>query len=103
MVHWPSNAYGDWTFPRDRRAPTVGHVEAALEQAYSDQAVDRMIDLYCDWREAAADARVAYADYLTVPPPDRTLAFAVYFASVDQEQAAADTYARHIADMGSGR
>ena len=75
------------------------HVRATLDQVYSDQAIDRMIELYCDWREASADVRAAYAGYSQSQPSDRALAFAAYGAALDQEQSASEAYAIHIVHM----
>jgi hypothetical protein len=62
----------------------------------SPELIDRMIELYCDWRTAVWDARAVYARFLNAPAPDRTLAFAAYTAALDQEESACEAYAAQI-------
>lgn len=64
-------------------------------QASPDQ-VDRLIELYCDWRIEASIVRVAYGRFSEADPVDRTLAFAAYLAALDRERAASDAYAEQI-------
>jgi hypothetical protein len=71
--------------------------------------VDRMIELYCDWRSGCWNVRAAYERFLDAPPPDRAAAFAAYTAALDQEEAACEAYAAQIraiqsryADAGTG-
>jgi hypothetical protein len=58
--------------------------------------VDRMIELYCDWRTASWDVRAAYDRYLEAPGPDRAVAFAAYTAALDREESACEAYAAQI-------
>ena len=58
--------------------------------------VDRLIELYCDWRTACWDVRAAYEWFLDAPAPDRTVAFAAYTAALDREESACESYAAHI-------
>lgn len=58
--------------------------------------VDRLIELYCDWRVAHAHVRAAYEWFCAAPVEDRTVAFAAYGAALDREQCACDHYAAHI-------
>ena len=58
--------------------------------------VDRMIELYCDWRTGCWDVRAAYDRFLEAPAPDRAAAFAAYTAALDQEEAACDAYAAQV-------
>jgi hypothetical protein len=58
--------------------------------------VDRLIELYCDWRVAHAQVSGAYQGFCTAPVVDRTLAFAAYVAALDREQCACEAYAAHI-------
>jgi hypothetical protein len=60
------------------------------------QLVDRLIELYCDWRVAHAHVTAAYERFCTAPAADRTIAFAAYGAALDREQCACDFYAAHI-------
>jgi hypothetical protein len=55
--------------------------------------VDRMIELYCDWRTACWDVRAAYDRFLEAPASDRAVAFAAYTAALDREQSACEAYA----------
>jgi hypothetical protein len=58
--------------------------------------VDRLMELYCDWRTRCWDVRAAYEQFLDTPAPDRAVAFAVYTAALDQEESACESYAAHI-------
>jgi hypothetical protein len=58
--------------------------------------VDRMIELYCDWRTGCWDVRAAYERFVDAAAPDRAVAFAAYTAALDQEEAACDAYAAQI-------
>jgi hypothetical protein len=58
--------------------------------------VDRMIELYCDWRTACAEVRAAYGRFLDAASGERTLAFAAYTAALDREQSTCEAYARQI-------
>jgi hypothetical protein len=58
--------------------------------------VDRMIELYCDWRTACWDVRAAYDRFLDAPPPDRSVAFAAYTAALDREESACGFYAAQV-------
>jgi hypothetical protein len=60
------------------------------------ELVDRMIELYCDWRTASWDVRAAYDRFLDAPGPDRAVAFAAYTAALDREESACDAYAAQI-------
>jgi hypothetical protein len=63
--------------------------------------VDRMIELYCDWRTASWDVRAAYDRYLEAPGPDRAVAFAAYTAALDREESACEAYAAQIGAIQS--
>ena len=58
--------------------------------------VDRMIELYCDWRTGCWDVRAAYERFLKAPVPDRAVAFAAYTAALDQEESACEAYAAQV-------
>jgi hypothetical protein len=58
--------------------------------------VDRMIELYCDWRTACAEVQEAYGRFFDAGSGDRTLAFAAYTAALDREQSTCEAYARQI-------
>jgi hypothetical protein len=71
--------------------------------------IDRLIELYCDWRTGCWDVRAAYERFSDAPAPDRAVAFAAYAAALDQEESACEAYAaqiraiqsRHV-DAGAG-
>jgi hypothetical protein len=58
--------------------------------------VDRMIELYCDWRTACWDVRAAYDRFLEAPAIDRAVAFAAYTAALDREESSCEAYAGQI-------
>jgi hypothetical protein len=58
--------------------------------------VDRMIELYCDWRTACWDVRAAYDRFLEAPASDRAAAFAAYTAALDREESSGDAYAAQV-------
>jgi hypothetical protein len=58
--------------------------------------VDRMIELYCDWRTACAAVWAAYERFGNASATDRARAFAAYIAALDREQSACESYAAHI-------
>jgi len=60
------------------------------------EVVDRLIDLYCDWRMECSQVRTAYAQFTAAPPEERALAYAAYRAALDREELAAGEYARQI-------
>jgi hypothetical protein len=68
-----------------------------------DVLVDRMIDLYCDWRTACAEVRSTYERFCRARSPDRALAFAAYAAALDREQSACEDYAGQIKAIVSRR
>lgn len=55
--------------------------------------VDRLMELYCDWREQCLDVHAAYERFTVASPAERSLAFAAYEAALDLEEAACDAYA----------
>ena len=83
----------------------VGHVYDGSEEAevltaidsqVSPDQVDRLIELYCDWRTEASIVRMAYGRFSEADAADRTLAFAAYLAALDRERSASDAYADQI-------
>jgi hypothetical protein len=58
--------------------------------------VDRLIELYCDWRTVCAEVQAAYERFLDSEPRDRTMAFAAYSAALDREQCTSEAYARQV-------
>jgi hypothetical protein len=60
------------------------------------ELVDRLIELYCDWRTACSEVRAAYELFTAAAPDRRALEYAVYDAALDREESAADEYARQL-------
>lgn len=60
------------------------------------ELVDRMIELYCDWRIGCAQVRAAYERFCEASASDRTVAFAAYAAALDREQSACESYSEQI-------
>jgi hypothetical protein len=60
------------------------------------ELVDRLIELYCDWRAACAEVRAAYAKFTDASSPERSIAHAVYGAALDREESAANVYERQL-------
>jgi hypothetical protein len=58
--------------------------------------VDRMIELYCDWRTECAEVQAAYDRSLDCSPADRAAAFAAYTAALDREELACASYAAQV-------
>lgn len=58
--------------------------------------VDRMIELYCDWRTDCAEVQAAYERFSSAPASDRAVAFAAYTAALDREESACEAYAAQI-------
>jgi hypothetical protein len=63
--------------------------------------VDRMIELYCDWRTACWDVRAAYDRFLEAPASDRAVAFAAHTAALDREESACEAYAAQVQSIQS--
>lgn len=60
------------------------------------EVVDRLMELYCDWREHCLDVQGAYERFTAATPAERSLAFAAYQAALDLEEAACEAYATQI-------
>jgi len=60
------------------------------------ELVDRLIELYCDWRTECSAVRAAYAQFTAAPADGRALAYAAYGAALDREESAAADYARQL-------
>ena len=63
--------------------------------------VDRLIELYCDWRCECAHVRTTYARFAMAGASDRRRAFATYSAALDREGSAADAYQAQISAITS--
>jgi len=62
----------------------------------SADVIDRLMDMYLDWREECASLGAAYERWLSVPIEERNLAFAAYRAALDREEQASAVYAKHL-------
>jgi hypothetical protein len=60
------------------------------------ELVDRLIELYCDWRSACSEVHAAYGQFAAASAQHRGLAYAVYGAALDREELAAGEYSRHL-------
>jgi hypothetical protein len=60
------------------------------------ELVDRLIELYCDWRTKCWDVRAAYKEFTSASREERAVAYAVYGAALDREESAADEYALQL-------
>lgn len=60
------------------------------------ELVDRLIDLYCDWRTECSEVRAAYEEFAAAPAQQGALAYAAYCAALDREESAASEYARQL-------
>jgi len=58
-----------------------------------DRVVDDAVLAYAEWRQASAAVWDVYGRWESVAGSDRVCAHAAYLAAVDQEQAAANSYA----------
>jgi hypothetical protein len=59
-------------------------------------AIDRLIELYCDWREGCVGVHAAYERFSSAAADNRALAFAAYTAALDQEASASRSYEDHF-------
>lgn len=73
-----------------------GEPVKALGAQVRPELVDRMIELYCDWRTSCAEVQAAYERFLDASPSDRVVRFAAYQAALDREQSACESYAEQI-------
>jgi hypothetical protein len=60
------------------------------------ELVDRMIEVYCDWRTGCGEVQAAYKWFAAASSADRGAAFAAYTAALDREQAACESYAEQV-------
>jgi hypothetical protein len=63
-----------------------------LDPQVRPEAIDRLIELYCDWREECAVVQAAYERFSSAAADNRALAFAAYTAALDREAAAARSF-----------
>jgi hypothetical protein len=58
--------------------------------------VDRLLELYCDWRTECVAVRSSYEQFSSAPASERDFAFAAYSAALDREGSAAERYAAQL-------
>ena len=63
-----------------------------LDAQVRPEVIDRLIELYCDWREECAVVHASYARFSSAAADDRALTFAAYTAALDREAAASRSY-----------
>jgi hypothetical protein len=68
----------------------------ALAVQIRPDLVDRLIDLYCDWRTACAEVQTLYECFCEAPASERAVAFAAYAAALDREESACQAYAAQV-------
>ena len=68
----------------------------ALGAQVRPDLVDRLIELYCDWRTGCAEVQAAWERFRTASSGDRRIAFAAYLAALDREESACEFYARQV-------
>jgi hypothetical protein len=66
-----------------------------------DHLVDRLIELYCQWRTECWEVRSAYARFISATAEDRALAYGAYLAALDREESAAGVYAEQTTRVAS--
>ena len=63
--------------------------------------VDRLIELYCQWRSECWEVRSAYERFTSATADERALSYGVYLAALDREEAAAGVYAEQMTRVAS--
>jgi hypothetical protein len=61
--------------------------------------VDRVLDMYVDWRETTNSVANTYRWWCLAPAVEEAARFAAYLAALDQEQTAAGVYAESITEL----
>lgn len=64
------------------------------------EVIDRLIELYCDWREECAQVHATYERFSSAAADSRSLAFAAYTAALDREAAASRSYEVQVNRVG---
>ncbi len=64
------------------------------------EVIDRLIELYCDWREECAAVHAAYERFSSAATDVRALTFAAYTAALDREAAASRSYEAQVNRIG---
>lgn len=72
-----------------------------ISETRYEQAIDRMVAAYVDWREETTAAQEAYGRCDATGGHSPRYAFAVYFAALDREERAAAEYAASVEQVCS--
>ena len=65
------------------------------------ELIDRLIELYCDWRAECEQVRSAYGRCSGSAGSDRARAFAAYTEALDREECTCELYAAQIRLVGA--
>ncbi len=68
----------------------------SLDAQARPDAIDRLIELYCGWREECAEVHAAYERFSSAAADSRALAFAAYTAALDREASASRSYEHQV-------
>jgi hypothetical protein len=68
----------------------------APAEAIRPELVDRLMELYCDWRTRCAEVQAAYEQFCETSALERAVAFEAYTAALDREESACASYAAQI-------
>jgi hypothetical protein len=68
-------------------------IAKTLDAQVRPDLIDRLIELYCEWREECAGVHAAYEHFSGAAADSRAMAFAAYTAALDREAAACQSYA----------
>jgi hypothetical protein len=72
--------------------------DGAVAEELADLS-DEMIHCWAEWRESAFEVTYAYNRWSAAPATEEAERFAAYVSALDQEEAAAASYAKVLADM----
>ena len=67
-----------------------------LDAQVRPEAIDRLIELYCDWREECVVVHATYERFSSAATDNRALAFAAYTAALDREASASRSYEEQV-------
>ena len=78
----------------------IGDAEISPVEQVAD-LIDEMLHCFAEWRESASDVADAYARWSSSLPIDEAQRFSAYISALDQEEAAAISYAGAVSDVES--
>ena len=100
-MHPAREAGRDDVPPRAAPFPAGAKVFLTPTAPRSD-VIDRLMDLYVDWREESIGVQDAYDRWTGGRAEDRDLAFAAYQAALDREESASRAFSERIRRITSG-